>query len=166
MECCIDGIYVKGDDKFNELIKKFVKKYSGYGFKFVCLWGELCGYDERVDGLLIYYKIKVMLEVEGWMVEIKVFVGCIINYLEWYEMINDLFEEIYLMLFKVRFNEEECKDIIIVLQIIGIIFDFKKDKCLECDCDFFQEYVLYYIDMVDYYLIQKYGWKISDVSIQ
>lgn len=165
-ERCVDSIHVKGDDKLNELLNRFDKKYKGHGFKFVRLWGEPRGHDKREDGPPIYYKIKAILESKGWMVEIKAPAGRTTNHLERHEMINDLFEETYPLLPKVRLNEEECKDVIIALQTTGITPDFKKDKRLERDRSFPQEHAPHYTDTVDYYLIQKHGWKLSDTRTQ
>jgi len=161
-ERLLDSIHVKGDDKLNELIEKFCKRYTNHAYKFARLWGEPRGHDRQTMGPPIYYSIKTMLEQRGWMVEIKAPAGRTTHHLERHQSINDMLAETYPGLPRIRINEENCKDVIIALQTTEITSDFKKDKSKEKLRDFPQEHAPHYTDTLDYYLMQKHGWKLHD----
>lgn len=160
-EKCLDAMYVKGDDKLQDLIDKFCTKYQAHAYKFVRLWGEPRGHDKQTMGPPIYYAIQRMLEAKGWMVEIRAPAGRTTNHVERFELLNDFFAETYVGLPRIRFNEETCKDVVIAIQTTEITPDFKKNKGKERLREFPQEHAPHYTDTVDYYIVQKHGWKLN-----
>lgn len=164
VEKCVDALHVKGDDKLNELVDKFHKRYGQHGFKFVRLWGEPRGHDKQATGPSIYETLRKLFEAKGWMVEIRAHAGRTTNHLERHHAINDLLAETFPGLPKIRFNEENCKDVIIAMQTTEITPDFRKNKSKEKLRDFPQEHAPHYTDTVDYYLMDKHGWQLEDSS--
>jgi len=164
-ERCVANLYVKEDQKLNELIKKFCQRYKEHKVKFVRVWGEPRGHDPLPMTPSIYETIKALFESEGWGCEIAVKAGRTNNHLERHQFMADILLERNPTLPKVSINEESCKELIIAIQVTEITQDMKKNKSKEKDRNFPQEHAPHLTDTMDYYLIQKHGWKFfNDVN--
>ena len=158
--------FVKGDDKIDKLITNFCDHFKQHGFKFVRIWGEPRGHDKQaLTSKSIYETIRDLLIRQGWDVEISVQPERTTGHLERHHFVNEILSETNPMLPKIRINEE-CKDVIIAIQVTQITAQFKKDKSNERDRNYPQEHAAHFTDTIDYYLDQKHGWKFNDDTNQ
>jgi hypothetical protein len=74
---------------------------------------------------------------------------------------NEVFAETNPLLPILRFNDENCKDAIISMQVTGVRDDYKKDKSKESDRAFPQEHAPHFTDTCDYYIMQKHGHRVG-----
>ena len=160
-ERMVNYLFVKQDEKVNELVDKFCETYSEHQFKFVRIWGEPRGHDRRPDGPDIYTQIQRRFEGKGWRCEIKAHAGRTTNHKTRHTIINNCFQEIDKRHPKIQVNSETCKDAIFSLQITEVKPDYSKDKSVERDRNFPQEHAPHVTDTVDYYIVQKYGKSIK-----
>lgn len=163
MEYCLHQFFVKeSEGRIGELVDKICTHYSRHEFRFVRIWGEPRGHDKRADSLnTIYDQIVQRFAKHGWKCEVRVGAGQVRKHKERAYYINEIFAEETPTLPMVRINEETCKDIIIALQICSVKDDFQKDKGREKDRAYPQEHAPHFTDAIDYYLMQKHGWRVS-----
>lgn len=159
VERCIKQFHVKGDEKVPELVRKVMKHFEDHDFKFVRIWGEPRGHDKNPMGETIYETIARIFADGGWGCEIAVQPGRTNNHLERHQFVNEVLEETNLLYPKLRFSEDDCKDMVIAIQVTQINDKFEKVKTNEKNRNFPQEHAPHYTDTIDYYLIQKHGWK-------
>ena len=160
VERCVDQFWVK-EEKLAALIDKFTQAYSGHKFKFVRIWGEPRGHDKQPMTPSIYESIVGWLATAGWDCEVCVGPKRTTLHVDRHNFITDLLQERQPGLPRIRVNQEKCKDLIIAVQVTEITPDFKKDKGKERDRAYPQEHAPHLTDTLDYYLMQKHGWKIG-----
>jgi hypothetical protein len=161
IERMINSFHVKGDEKVNDLVDHICNYYKTHKNKFIRIWGEPRGHDRQAQSDTIYNDIAKRLNKNGWDCEIAVKAGRTTNHQQRYQFMEDVLREDTTNLPKIRINEEHCKDPIIALQVTEITHDYKKNKRLERDRNYPQQHAPHYTDTVDYYLIQKHGWKVD-----
>lgn len=159
-EHCKDALHVKGSKKLDDLIDLFANKYKGHHRKFVRIWGEPRGHDRQPMTPSIYESLTAMFNRKGWQVEISVPPGRrTSNHKDRHTFVNEVLSESNPSYPKVRWNEDSCKDVIIAMNSTQVRPDFTKDKSKEKIRSFPQEHAPHYTDTVDYYLVQKHGWR-------
>lgn len=158
-ERMIDAIHVDGDLKVNDLVDKICRKYQGHKFKFVQIYGEPRGHDRRATGSPIYEDVKARFAFNGWDVELVVKPGRTHNHEERFLFMDDILKEEYRIYPKLRINEENCKDPVIAMQVTEVTPEFKKNKKKERDRNFPQHHAPHYTDTIDYFFMQKHGWR-------
>lgn len=161
VERCVDQFWVK-EEKLHALLEQFTHAYRRHKFKFVRIWGEPRGHDKQPMTPSIYESIAQWLAEAGWDFEVCVGPRRTTLHVDRHNFITDILQERQLGLPRVRVNQEQCKDLIIALQTTEITQDFKKDKSKERDRNFPQEHAPHLTDTLDYYLVQKHGWKVGD----
>ncbi|MEO7175354.1 MAG: hypothetical protein ABI002_06165 [Saprospiraceae bacterium] len=156
--------YRKADGKINELVDDICKHFKSNIVKYVRVWGEPRGHDRNAAGESFFVQVKARFELNGWACEIRAEGGRTTSHLERYHFMNELLSGENPNLPKVLINEEECKDVIIAIQITDVNADFSKNKSKEKDRDFPQEHAPHFPDTLDYYFVQKHGYKYFDVK--
>lgn len=160
-EYMVKQMHVKGDNKLQDLIKNICNEFIDHKFKYVRIWGEPRGHDKQPMTKTIYESIGDLFTANGWTFEVCVRAGRTNNHAERHLFVNELLIENNQILPLLRINQDNCKDVIIAIQSTQVTPDFKKDKAKEKDRKFPQEHAPHYTDTVDYYLIQKHGWKVQ-----
>jgi hypothetical protein len=160
VERMIDSLHVEGDEKVNDLVDQFTERYQHHQFKYVRVYGEPRGHDRRSTGDTIYTSIRKRLVKAGWEVDVRVQPGRTNNHLERYNFMETIGEEATPTLPKLRINQDNCKDVIIAMQLTEINEKFQKVKKAERDRNYPQQHAPHYTDTVDYYLVQKHAWKL------
>ena len=146
---------------------KICAHYTGHKFRLVRLWGEPRGHDKKPDSVsTIYDQVVARFNKQGWKTEVRVPAGQVKKHKERSFYMNDLLSEEGTTLPLVRFNDQTCKDMIIAMQITSVKDDFKKDKAREKDRSYPQEHAPHFTDAIDYYLMQKHGWRVKSTSIR
>lgn len=163
-ENAIDSAWVKGDEKVDELVDKICQQYRQHRYKRIRIWGEPRGHDKSAHGETLYQKIKKRFESYGWEVEIAVQPERTNMHAERFKYMNDILDEGMYELPILRFNQETCKDVIIAIETCEMDHEFKKSKAKEKDRDFPQEHAPHFTDALDYYCIQKHGWRVTGQS--
>ncbi len=161
VEYCLHQFFVKdGDGKIGELVDKFCEHYKGHKTKLVRIWGEPRGHDKRADTeQTIYEQIRARFLANGWACEIRVKAGQVKAHKERNWFMNDVLAESTPALPIVRINDITCKDFIIAMQVTDVAHDFQKNKTKEKDRAYPQEHAPHFTDTLDYYLMQKHGWR-------
>jgi len=162
IERMINSFHVKGDEKLGQLIKNFCEYYRAHQFKVVRVWGEPRGHDKQALTPSIYESIVSMFASHGWKAEIKAHAGRTRLHQERYQFVNDVLLERAPALPRVRINRETCKAVVIAIQTTQVKDDFQKDKSKEKERDFPQEHAPHYTDTIDYYVMQKHGWRLTN----
>lgn len=158
-EYCVRQFYSK-QEGIDTVVDKFCDHFKDHKYKFVRIWGEPRGHDKSPLGGTIFDHVAAKFRERGWAAEVRASAGRTTDHIERHDTINQVFDETS-HLPKVRINEESCKDIIIALQIAEVSRDFQKVKTVEKDRNYPQEHAPHFTDTLDYYLIQKHGWKIG-----
>jgi hypothetical protein len=163
IEYCLRQLFVKSSEgKVAELVDKFCATYSNHAFKVVRLWGEPRGHDAKADTRqTMFEQIKERLVRQGWQVEIRVKPGQVKAHKERNYFMNEVLAETNPLLPILRFNDENCKDAIISMQVTGVRDDYQKDKSKESDRAFPQEHAPHFTDTCDYYAMQKHGHRVG-----
>jgi hypothetical protein len=162
VEQCISEHYEKGDDTLKELVYGICETYKDQRVKHVRVWGEPRGWDKRPDGPPLFHNVKKYFQDKGWRVHIAVPPGYKTEYqINRRQYMNDVFDEDRPDMPVVRFNEETCKNTIIVLQTVMAKDNGEKDKSKEKDRDYPQEHAPHLSDTVDYYIIHKYSQNLT-----
>lgn len=166
IEYALHQFYVKQQDgKVGELVDKICAHYVNHKFKVARLWGEPRGHDPKPDTPeTLFQQIQGRFLRNGWKVEIRVKPGLAKAHKERNYYMNDVLAEATPSLPGLRLNEATCKDAIIAMQITSVRGDYQKDKSNETDRDFPQEQATHFTDLIDYYLMQKHGWKMKKSS--
>ena len=167
-EFCLHQFFVKEDEgKIGELVDKICHHYPTHKFRLVRIWGEPRGHDKRPDSMsTIYDQVVARFAKNGWKAEVRVGAGQVKKHKERAFYMNDVLDESNAQLPAVRFNDQTCKDIIIAMQICAVKDDFQKDKGREKDRAYPQEHAPHFTDGVDYYLMQKHGWRVKTGAIR
>lgn len=160
IERMIDSLYVKGDQKVEILIDNFCKKYQHQGYKYVRVWGEPRGHDKQALTPSIYESIVNMFSLRGWIAEVKAHAGRTKLHQERHQFVNDILRESNPGLPRLRINRDTCKSPVIAMQTTQLTPDYQKDKSKEKERQFPQEHAPHFTDTIDYYLMQKHGWRI------
>lgn len=159
VEKALRSFYVKEDSNLYNLVKQFTTHFQNHLFKYVRVWGEPRGHDKRPDGGSIYDQLKDYLHKEGWTVEIMVKPERTPPHEFRYEIMNAILSETDPNMVKLRINQDYCKAPMISMQTTRVLGDYKKDKSAEKNRDFPQEQAPHFTDMIDYYFMQKHGFK-------
>lgn len=154
-----DAMHVGETKGINDLIDAFCMKYAGHVYKHVRIWGEPRGHDKNATGYTYYEQLESRLRKHGWNVQIAVTSAVSENHENRYEFVNTILDESNPGLPKFRISET-CKDVVIALHNTEVTPDFKKNKKDERNHSFNQAHATHYTDTVDYYLMQKHGWKV------
>jgi hypothetical protein len=150
--------FVKDDQKIKELVKAFCEHYKDHPTKIVNIYGEPRGHDRQADGPSHFQRILEYFKSEGWHCIIKATASPAKNHIERFNLIADIFDEDNINLPKIRINENNCKNFIIVLQITDINPDFTKNKSKEKDPTFPQEQAPHLSDCLDNYITQRFSY--------
>lgn len=160
-EYMIKQMHVKGENKLQDLVNKICDEFVDHKFKYIRIWGEPRGHDKQPMTKSIYESIGDIFSNRGWMFEVCVQPGRTNNHEERHFFVNDILIEDTPILPHLRISQDNCKDVIIAIQSTQITPDFKKNKTKEKDRNYPQEHAPHYTDTLDYYLIQKHGWKVQ-----
>lgn len=147
--------YVLNDQKLRELVAQFCEHFKDQKIKHVRLYGEPRGKDRQPDGDPFYTRMVRYFDELNWTCEISA-VATAEDHLTRHNLITEIFEEQDQQLPKVRINENNCKNFILVLQTTPVKDDFKKDKTKERDPNFPQEQAPHLSDCFDNYITQKF----------
>jgi hypothetical protein len=153
-----DAIHKSKTGTTMDLVDEICMRYADQQNRYVRIWGEPRGHD-TYEGSTMYQKIKSRFLANGWNPDIKAPAGKTEYHEIRYEFVNEVFSEETAKYPKVRINEVACKDVIIALNNTEVKHDNKKDKKNEANKSFNQAHATHYPDTLDYYLIQKHGWK-------
>ena len=157
-EYCVDEFYRKGDNTLKDLVNDICAAYKHHNTKQVRVWGEPRGHDKQPDGPTLFQSIKSYFALNGWQVEVKAPQGYKTEkHKNRREFMNDIFDEQRKDLPRIRFNEDKCKNTIIVMQTVVATTKGDKDKTGERDRERNQEHEPHLSDTVDYYIGIKYG---------
>lgn len=161
VEYGIHQFHVKPEQgKVPELVDMICAHYEKHKQKVCRVWGEPRGHDQKADTIqTIYQQIQARFKKHGWTTEIKVRPGQVKRHVERNTYMNDVLGETTPALPLLRLNDQTCKDAIIAMQATGTKADGSKDKGKESDRLFPQEHAPHYTDLIDYYLMQKHGWR-------
>ncbi|MBL7780699.1 MAG: terminase family protein [Saprospiraceae bacterium] len=162
VEYGLHQFFVKQEDgKVGELVDKICEHYKDHKNKVARLWGEPRGHDPKPDTPeTLFQQIQKRFVRNGWRVEIRVKPGQVKAHKERNFYMNDLLAE-NTTLPALRLNDQTCKDAIIAMQVTSVKADYQKDKSLESKRDFPQEQATHFTDLIDYYFMQKHGWRVS-----
>lgn len=162
-ENCLQQFFVKdAEGKIAELVAKICTHYAEHKAKKVLIYGEPRGHDKRPDTYETIYEIIARhFRSYGWLVEIKVPPGQVKSQKERGEFMNELLSETNPAWPVLRFCETTCKDAIIAMQVTPTKGDGEKDKSSEKNRAFPQEHAPHFTDTIDYYIMQKHGWKLG-----
>jgi hypothetical protein len=165
VEYGIHQFHVKPEQgKVPELVDMICNHYQNHKHKVCGIWGEPRGHDQKPDTLeTVYQQIQKRFRSHGWTADIKVKPGQVKRHVERNTYMNDLLGESNPALPLVRLNDQTCKDAIIAMQVTGTKPDGSKDKSRESDRLFPQEHAPHYTDLIDYFLMQKHGWKVKSM---
>lgn len=159
-EYCLKEFYKKGDDTLRELVNDICTTYKSHKTKTARIWGEPRGHDKRPDGPPLFESVKRYFNANGWQVEVVVPPGYKTDaHVDRRQFMNEVLEEERPDLPKLRFNEDECKNMIIVMQTVVANEKGQKIKTMEKDRDYPQEHAPHFSDLTDYYMILKYSSK-------
>lgn len=161
VERAVRKFFIKEDNKLQDLVKQFTTHFRRHQFKYIRIWGEPRGHDRRPDGGSMYDQIKGYFEKEGWTCEICVAPQRTEEHQIRYEMMNNILAEDDPNMVKLRVNQDYCKDVMIAMQTTQVKDDFKKNKSAERNREFPQEHAPHFTDMIDYYFLQKHGWRFT-----
>lgn len=166
VEYALHQFFVKQDEgKVGELVDKICTHYADHHFKVARLWGEPRGHDPKPDTPeTLFQQIQKRFIRNGWKVEIRVKPGQVKAHRERNYYMNDVLAEATPNLPALRLNDQTCKDAIIAMQVTSVKGDYQKDKSNETDRAFPQEQATHFTDLVDYYFMQKHGWRVRQSS--
>lgn len=161
-----DFLYVKEDSNVDNLVDMFCKKYKDHSYKVVRIYGDRIGHDRTPFGKTLFQTIAIRLRYNGWGCEIKVPKSKKTDeHSIRHKNMNEILAESNGHLPILRMNKNTCKDLIIGLNYVDALPDFKKDKSMEKDKTFPQEHAPHGSDMLDYLIHQKYIHKFRTLSI-
>ena len=164
VERCLRQFWVKDEGKIAEVVKRFCEHFAGHQFKYVRVWGEPRGHDRNPLGADIYTIIQAQLEAAGWVVEVKVQTGYATKrHKERYQFAAEMMTN-NPSLPRLLINAAACPDLIISMQTCDILEDYRKNKGKEKDEKYPQQHAPHLSDTLDYYLIDKHGWKLSEAA--
>jgi len=158
-ERCKDAFHVTQNVGIDDLVDKFCAKYRDHRYKFVRFWGEPRGHNKQSTGKTYYEVAMERFAYHGWHVDVAVTTAVSENHDIRYAFVNKLLGEKEPHLPKIRMNAESCKDVVIAVHNTERTPDFKKIKKDEKNRSFNQGHATHYTDTIDYYLMQKHGWK-------
>lgn len=163
VEYGLHQFFVKQDEgKVGELVDKICEHYKYHKVKLARLWGEPRGHDRKPDTTeTIFEQIQKRFTRNGWRVEIRVKPGQVKAHKERNYYMNDVLAENTPTLPAMRLNDQTCKDAIIAMQVTSVKGDYQKDKAMESKREFPQEHAPHFTDLIDYFFMQKHGWRVS-----
>ena len=154
-ERAVKSFHVKETDA-RVLVDNICKHYEGHPFKMVRVWGEPRGHDKMATGTTMFEIVQRRFQENGWTCQICVRSGYTRKHAERHTLLNEILEEVNIKLPKLRINDQECKDLIISMQLAEVGQDFTKNKSKEKDRNYPQEHATHYTDALDYFFVQKY----------
>lgn len=169
----LNGLYVKGDKRLNDLIDNFVAYYAHHQNKTVNYY-----YDHTAQVTDTTRVTRVSDEVikafnkAGWKVN-GINIGQQPRHETRYRLFQNVFSEKDVTKYKpVRMNAENCKELIMSIQQAGVIqgkTGFEKDKRSEKNSSFAQEEATHFTDAFDTLYVgkfkQDYGIAKADLSV-
>ena len=164
VERCLRQFWVKDEGKITEVVRKVTDHFRNHEFKFVRVWGEPRGHDRNPVTADIYTIIQQQLESSGWSVEVRVQSGYATKkHKERYQFAEEIMSgNTYLP--RLLINRVACPDLIISIQTCDILEDYRKNKTKEKDEKYPQEHAPHLSDTLDYYLLEKHGWRLVEAS--
>lgn len=150
----------KEDGNIDQVVDDMCIAMADQVNKHVNVYGEPRGHDKQATGPTIYERIRTRFIMNGWKCEVKVTAQKTEFHEIRYEYINDLLSEEDPRLPKLRINEVTCKDVIISMLNAEVTTAFKKVKKDEENRSFNQAHATHFTDMVDYFFVQKYYYKL------
>lgn len=156
-ERAFDSFFVKRERKIDDLIDDFCESYrTRQVFKYVRIWGEPRGHDQQPNSPTLYQQIQSRFQKNGWGCEVKAKAIRTTGHIQRHYFMNELLSEKNQQLPRLRINREQCKDVIISIQLTQVKPDFTKNKTKEKDREYPQEHAPHFTDMLDYYLYDKH----------
>lgn len=156
----LNGLYVKGDKRLNDLIDNFISYYTNHQNKTVNYY-----YDHTAQVTDTTRVSRVSDEVikafnkAGWKVN-GINIGQQPRHETRYRLFQNVFAEQDIEKYKpVRINAENCKELIMSIQQAGVIqgkTGFEKDKRPEKNSSFAQEEATHFTDAFDTLYIGKF----------
>lgn len=165
-EYMINSFHAGSDQKLQYVVDQLCAHYAQHRNKYMRVYGEPRGHDRQATLPSIYEQLQQLFTRHGWHVEVVVLPGYASRrHEERREFMNDVMDEQDARLPKLRINEDTCKSPIIAMESTQTTAEGKKDKSKEKDRDYPQENATHYTDGIDYYFMQKHGWRVmSDQS--
>ena len=158
----INSFYAGTDYKLDKVVQDITTTYRTHRNKYIRIYGEPRGHDRLPSLPSIYEQLESMFRKRGWEVEIMVPKGYATKqHEERREFVNSILAESDRRLPSIRFNEDTCKSPLIAMESTQTKEDGKKDKSKEKDRAYPQEHATHFTDNLDYYLIQKHGWRVT-----
>lgn len=166
-ERMINSFYAGTDHKLEKVVDDICTTYRNHRNKFIYIYGEPRGHDRQASLPSIYQQIEDMFRKRGWEVEIMVTPGYVSHrHEERREFVNAILGETDPRLPSISFNEDTCKSPLIAMESTQVRQDGKKDKSKEKDRSYPQEHATHFTDNLDYFLMQKHGWRINSEMSQ
>lgn len=164
-ETLIRKFFVK-NDLMDNLVDQFCDHFEHHHFKYVRIWGEPRIHDRTAMGKIVDTIVK-RLQSRGWMTEVMVQAGYKTErHTDRFDTINAILDEANPLLPKIKVNASDCEAVITAIKLAQVNEDGSKNKAREKDREFPQENATHFTDTIDYYLLQKHGWKIHQGSNQ
>lgn len=154
-ERALRSFHVKEKD-VRTLVDNICTNYAKHEFKLARVWGEPRGHDRTAIGSTIFDIVKRRFMENGWSCDINVRSSYTRKHAERHTLLNEILEEVNMKMPKLRVNDQECKDLVIAIQLAEVGPDFTKNKSKEKDRLYPQEHATHYTDALDYYFVQKY----------
>ena len=161
-ENMINSFYAGTDYKLDKVVEDITTTYRTHRNKYMRIYGEPRGHDRQSTLPSIYEQLEDMFRKRGWEVEIMVLPGYASKqHEERREFVNTILANTDRRLPSIRFNEDTCKSPLIAMESTQTRPDGKKDKSKEKDRAYPQEHATHFTDNLDYYLMQKHGWRVN-----
>lgn len=162
-ERMINSFHAAQPLQLDKVVNDFCDHYAHHTNRIIKLWGEPRGHDRLPSVAPMYEQLAAMFRRRGWETIVMVEPGYATRmHVERREFVNMIFSETDSRLPKVRINDEQCKAPLIAMQGTETTIDGRKDKSKEKERDYPQEHATHYTDNIDYYLMQKHGWRITE----
>lgn len=148
-------------ESIRDLCIKFDEAYPDHKEKHVKIYGDPRGHDPSPFGNSPYQEVAKVLSARGWIVEICVLKTPADGHQWRFIQLNNILAEDNPQLPRLRLHRYWCKDSVIAMQITEVKDDFKKNKAPERDRKFPQAHAPHNTDKLDYFFMQKYGYKLG-----